>query len=75
MEHKNGTHRHKHSTVCEYADVTVTWNQGVHTDREFVEIRLDVRIKKKEEKTCLLINVGILVDRNVTQKESEKILK
>ena len=30
MERKNGTHRHTHSTVCEYADVTVTWNHGVH---------------------------------------------
>ena len=47
MERKNGTHMRTHSTVCEHADadVTVTWNHGVHTDREFVENRLDVRIK------------------------------
>jgi len=45
-----------------------------YTDREFVEIRLDVRIKNKEEKTCLLINVGISAYRNVT-KGSRKILK
>jgi hypothetical protein len=48
MECKNGTHTH--STVSEHADVAVTWNHGVHTDREFVENRLDVRIKNKEEK-------------------------
>jgi len=53
----------------------VTWNHGVHTYGEFVENRLDVRIKNKEEKTCLLINVAISADRNVTQKEAGKILK
>jgi len=75
MECKNGTHMHTHSTVCEHADVTVTWNHGVHTHREFVENRLDVRIKNKEEKTCSLINVAISADRNVTQKEAEMVLK
>jgi hypothetical protein len=45
MEHKNGTHMRTHSTVCEHADVRATWNHGVHTDREFVENRLHVRIK------------------------------
>jgi hypothetical protein len=75
MECKNGTLMHTHTTVCEHADVIVTWNHGVHTDREFVENRLDVRIKNKEEKTCSLINVAISADKNVTQKEAEKILK
>jgi hypothetical protein len=46
-----------------------------YTQIEFVENRLDVRIKNKEEKTCSLINVAISADRNVTQKEAEKILK
>lgn len=32
MERKNGTHMCAHSTVCEHADVTVTWNHGVHTE-------------------------------------------
>jgi hypothetical protein len=53
----------------------VTWNHGVHTDREFVENRLDERIKNKEQKTYLLVNVAISADRTVTQKEAEKILK
>jgi hypothetical protein len=37
--------------------------------------RSDIIIKNKEEKTCLLIDVVIPADGNVTQKEAEKKLK
>jgi hypothetical protein len=59
--------------VCE-EDVTVLWNQAVHTDREVTANRPDI-IKTKKEKTCTLKDVAILVDRNVVQKEAEKKLK
>jgi hypothetical protein len=49
----------------------VLWKQGVHTEREVTENRPDVIIKKKE-KTCILTEVAIPADRNVTQKEAEK---
>jgi hypothetical protein len=29
---------HTHTPVCEHEDVTVLWNQGVHTDRELRQI-------------------------------------
>jgi hypothetical protein len=51
--------------VYEEGDVTVLWNQAVHTDS----------IKNKKEKTCTLIDVAIHADRNVVQKEVEKKLK
>jgi len=53
----------------------VLWNQAVHTDREVIANRPDVIIKNKKEKTCTLIDVAILADRNVVQKEAEKKLK
>jgi hypothetical protein len=59
-------------TECEHEDVTVTW---VQTDREFVENRLDVRIKNKEEKTYLLISVATSADRNVTKNKAGSMLK
>jgi hypothetical protein len=69
------THTHTHTPVCEHEDVTLLWNQGVHTDREVTANRPDIIIKNKKEKTCVLIEVVIPVDRNVTQKEAENKLK
>jgi hypothetical protein len=61
--------------VYEEGDVTVLWNQAVHTDREDTANRPDIIIKNKKEKTCTLIDVAISADRNVVQKEAEKKLK
>ena len=46
-------------------DVTLLWNQVVHTDREVTANRPDIKIKNKKEKTCTLIDVAIPTDRNV----------
>jgi len=56
-------------------DVTVLWNQAVHTDREVTANRPDIIIKHEKEKTCTLIDVATPADRNVVQKEAEKKLK
>ena len=61
--------------VYEEGDVTVLWNQSVHTDREVTANRPDIIIKNKKEKTYTLIDVAIPADRNVVQKEAEKKLK
>ena len=61
--------------VCEEGDVTVLWNQAVHTDREVTANRPDIILKNKKEKTCTLIDEAISADRNVMQKEAEKKLK
>jgi len=61
--------------VCDEGDVTVLWNQAAHTDREVRANRLDIIIKNKKEKTCILIDVAIHADGNVVQKEAEKKLK
>ena len=61
--------------VYEEGDVTVLWNQAVHTDREVTENRPDIIIKNKRQKTCTLINVAIPTDRNVVQRETENKLK
>jgi hypothetical protein len=61
--------------VYEEGDVTVLWNQAVHTDREVPANRPDIILKGKKEKTCTLIHVAIPADRNVVQKEAENKLK
>jgi len=66
---------HMPKPVCEGGDVKVLWNQAVHTDREVTVNRPRIRIKKKEEKSCTVIDVAIPADRNVVQKEVGKKLK
>jgi hypothetical protein len=61
--------------VCEEGDVTVLWNQAVHTDREVAVNRPGIIFKKKKDKPCIPIDVAIPADRNVVQKEEEKKLK
>jgi hypothetical protein len=68
------THTHTPKPVCEREGVTVLWNQGVYTDREVTANRPDVIIKNRKEKPCILIDVAIPADRNVTQKEAGKKL-
>ena len=62
-------------TGYEEGDVTVLWNQAVHTDREVTANRQHIIIKNKKEKTCALVDVAIPADRNVVQNEAEKKLK
>jgi hypothetical protein len=61
--------------VCEEGDVTVLWNQVVHTDRKVMANRPDIKIKNKKEKARTPIDVAIPADRNVVQKEAEKEVK
>jgi len=61
--------------VYEEGDVTVLWNQAVHTDREVTADRPLIIIKNKKEKTCTLIDVAIPAGRNAVQKETERKLK
>ena len=61
--------------VYEKGDVTVLWNQAVHTDREVTANRPDIIIKNTKEKTCTLIEMAVPADRNILQKEAEKKFK
>jgi hypothetical protein len=51
------------------------YTDPVHTDREVMADRSDIIIKNKKEKTCILIDVAITVDKNVMPKEAENKLK
>jgi len=66
---------HMPKPVYEEEDVTVLWNQAVHTDREVTANRPGIIIKNKKEGTCTLVDVENPTDRNVVQKEAEKKLK
>jgi hypothetical protein len=56
-------------------NVTMLWNQQVQTDRTIPNNKPDIIIRDNEKGTCMLIDVVISGDRNVTKKEAEKFLK
>jgi hypothetical protein len=51
MTDKWYTHTHTPKSMYEQVDVTVLWNQTVHTDREVTANGSDIIIKNKKEKT------------------------
>ena len=60
IENTDKCYTHMPKPVREEGDVTVLWNRAVHTDREVTG-------------NSTLIDVAIPADRNVVQKEGEKI--
>ena len=55
--------------------VTILWNQQVQTDRTVPNNKAYIIIRDNEKGTCMLIDVIISGDRNMVEKETEKILK
>jgi len=55
--------------------VTILWNQQVQTDRTIPNNKLNVIFRGNEKGTYMLIDVVISGDRNVIEKEADKILK
>jgi hypothetical protein len=55
--------------------VGILWNQQVQTDRTILNNKPEIIIRDNEKGTCMLIDVAIPGNRNVTKKEAEKILK
>ena len=56
-------------------NTTVTWHMPVHTDQEVKANRPDTVVKRKDEKSCLLIDVSIPADKNTSVKVVEKLSK
>ena len=55
--------------------VTILWNQQVQTDRTIPNNKPDIIIRDNEKGTCMLIDVAISGDRNVTKKRSREGFK
>ncbi|KAL1462310.1 hypothetical protein WDU94_014153 [Cyamophila willieti] len=51
------------------------WDTQIHTDRKILANKPDLVVKDKKKKQCLLIDVAVPSDYNITQKEAEKQLK
>jgi hypothetical protein len=73
IEKTENWYSHIPKSVCQHADITVLWNQGVQTDREILANSPDIIIKNKKDKICLLIDAAIPSDRNVIQESENKL--
>ena len=47
----------------------------VHTDKTIKANKPDIIVKDKQEKTCMLIDMAIISDRNTSVKGAEKIIQ
>ena len=55
--------------------MSLLWDFTIHTDKGVKANRPDIVIKNKKDKTCLLIDVAVPGDANVSAKEYEKKYK
>lgn len=67
-------HKPKSISATANGETTIIWNVPVRTDRTVNANKPDIILKRKNQ-TCLLIDVSIPADRNITKKEAEKKLK
>ena len=66
---------HHPPSVVESKHVTILWDFPINTDRTIKANRPDIVVKDRKEKTCLLIDMSIPTDKNVSLKMFDKLSK
>ena len=61
--------------VVEGKNVTILWDFTVHTYRKIGANRPDIIIKNHEERTCIMMDVAVPSDLNISLKEFQKLSK
>ena len=74
---QHAEHRYEHhpEPVTEGNDATILWDFTIHTDRSIKANRPGITVKDQKEKTCLLIDMTVPSDKNVSLKKYEKASK
>ena len=73
--HADKWYEHKTPPVVEGENTTILWDFPINTDRAIQANRPDIVIKDHKSKTCLLIDMTIPTDRNISVKEFDKLSK
>ena len=68
-------YEHHPAPVTEGNGETILWDFTIHTDKFFIASRPDITLKDCKKKTCLLIDMTVPSDRNLSLEEYEKISK
>ena len=66
---------HDPQPVTNGKSVTILWDFSVHTDRTIQANRPDIIVKDYTTKTCLLIDMSVPSDKNISVKEFDKLSK
>ena len=75
LEDLEALQHQRKKTVTENEKVAVLWDMQVITDKTIKTNKPDIIIKDNREKTCMLIDMAILSDRNTPVKVAEKLPK
>ena len=75
IEVKERWYEHEPKTVSENDSVTTLWDILIHTDRTIAANRLAIVLKNKKYTTCLLIDMTIPLDTNISVRTTEKLTK
>ena len=73
--HADKWYEHKTPPVVEGENTTILWDFPINTDRAIQANRPDIVIKDHKSKTCLLNDMTIPTDRNISVKEFDKLSK
>jgi hypothetical protein len=66
---------HEPTAVTETEDVKILWDFEIQTDHHITARRPDIIVVDKKKKETLIIDVAVPEDRNICDKEKEKITK
>ena len=68
-------YEHQPQKIVEGKDVTIMYDVAVNTDRAVGANRPDIVIHDREKKMCILVDVAVPNDSNISAKEVEKLSK
>ena len=75
LEKSKKWYLHNPQTVSENVNHKLIWDMNTQCDRIIVERRPDIVIGNKMEKTAIVTDVAIPVDKRIIDKQTEKIEK
>ena len=67
--------KHAPEGVTETDKAKLLWDFSIRTDNHIQANKPDIVVVDKEEKSCLIIDIACPLDRNIKEKEQEKITK
>ena len=75
IQSESNWYDHQPKTVTENEEVTILWDMPITTDKQINANRPDIVVKDHKKKICYLLDISTPSDRNIANKEIEKLSK
>ena len=75
LPHTEKWYEYTPQPVTESTEVAIPWDFTINTDRKKEANRLDITMKNFEENTCIMIDVAVPADKNISFKAFQKLSK